>query len=40
LPRNDLLCDPTMYPPTVAELLRVHAELCHFHKHDYVFCNW
>ncbi|KAJ8429287.1 LOW QUALITY PROTEIN: hypothetical protein Cgig2_016325 [Carnegiea gigantea] len=40
LPRNDLLCDPTKYPPTVAELLCIHAELCHFHKCDYVFCNW
>ncbi|KAJ8427015.1 LOW QUALITY PROTEIN: hypothetical protein Cgig2_013333 [Carnegiea gigantea] len=39
LPCNDLLCDPTKYPPTVAELLRIHAELCQFYKCDYVFCN-
>ncbi|KAJ8423786.1 LOW QUALITY PROTEIN: hypothetical protein Cgig2_023108 [Carnegiea gigantea] len=39
-PRNDLLCDPTKYLPTVVELLRIHAELCHFNKCDYVFYNW
>ncbi|KAJ8439281.1 hypothetical protein Cgig2_016829 [Carnegiea gigantea] len=40
LPRNDILCDPTKYPSTVAELLCIHAELCRFHKRDYIFCNW
>ena len=40
LPRNDILCDPTKYPSTVAELLRIHAKRCRFHKRDYIFCNW
>ncbi|KAJ8422655.1 hypothetical protein Cgig2_029099 [Carnegiea gigantea] len=40
LPHNDILCDPTKYPPTVVKLLCIHVELCGFYKRDYIFCNW
>jgi len=39
LPRSDILCDPTKYPSIVTELLRIHVELCRFHKREYIFCN-
>ncbi|KAJ8436511.1 hypothetical protein Cgig2_003209 [Carnegiea gigantea] len=40
LPPNEDLMDAEKFPPTVLELLRIHAELCRFHKSNHVYWNW
>ena len=40
LPPNEDLMDAEKFSPTVLELLRIHAELCRFHKSNHVYWNW
>jgi len=40
LSRNEDLMDAEKFLPVVLELLRTHAELCHFYKSNHVYWNW
>ncbi|KAJ8448608.1 LOW QUALITY PROTEIN: hypothetical protein Cgig2_010495 [Carnegiea gigantea] len=40
LPPNEDLMDAKRFSPTVLELLRIHAELCRFHKSNHIHWNW
>ncbi|CAB4316426.1 unnamed protein product [Prunus armeniaca] len=37
IPLNNKLCREDLYPSTVGELLRIHSQLCIFHKKEQVF---
>lgn len=37
VPVNSELCSNGPYPPTVTELLRIHSQLCSFHKRAFIY---